>query len=210
MAKLEPVFVGGVTVSNATLHNMDEVERLGLYKGAEVVLRRAGDVIPQILKVSNAGPESRQKVIERPSVCPSCQTPIKLSMDNVVMRCEASANDCPAKLKEMLKHFSSRLAFNIEGLGEKIIELLIAHGLVSEPADFFKLTKNALEALPGFGEKSAQNLLNEIEKKRTVDLYKFIYALGIREVGEATSKSLAKSFRDLKSCLLYTSDAADE
>ena len=103
VAKLEPVFVGGVTVSNATLHNMDEVERLGLFKGAEVVLRRAGDVIPQILKVSKPGLGSRQKVIERPSVCPSCQTPIKLSMDNVVMRCVASPNDCPAKLKEMFK-----------------------------------------------------------------------------------------------------------
>ncbi len=198
VAKLEPVFVGGVTVSNATLHNMDEVERLGLYKGAEVILRRAGDVIPQILKVSNPGLESRQKIIERPSVCPSCQTPIKLSMDNVVMRCEASANDCPAKLKEMLKHFSSRLAFNLEGLGEKIIEILITSGLVSEPSDFFNLTKSALEALPGFGEKSAQNLLNEIEKKRAVDFHKFIYALGIREVGEATSKSLAKRFCDLE------------
>ena len=100
------------------------------------------------------------------------------------MRCEASANECPAKLKEMLKHFSSRLAFNLEGLGEKIIELLIASRLVSEPADFFKLTKSALEVLPGFGEKSAKNLLDEIEKKRTVDLHKFIYALGIREVGD--------------------------
>ena len=201
VAKLEPVFVGGVTVSNATLHNMDEVERLGLYKGAEVVLRRAGDVIPQILKVSNPKSESRRKVIERPSICPSCKAPIKLSTDNVVMRCEAAANECLAKLKEMLKHFSSRLAFNLEGLGEKIIELLIASGLVSEPADFFKLTKSALEALPGFGEKSAQNLLDEIEKKRTVDLHKFIYALGIREVGEATSKSLAKSFCDLENLI---------
>ena len=198
VAKLEPVFVGGVTVSNATLHNMDEVERLGLYKGAEVVLRRAGDVIPQILKVSNPELEDRRKVIERPSICPSCKTPIRLSMDNVVMRCDASVNECPAKLKEMLKHFSSRLAFNLEGLGEKIIELLIAHGLVSEPADFFKLTKSALEDLPGFGEKSAQNLLNEIEKKRKVDFHTFIYALGIREVGEATSKSLAKRFCDLE------------
>ena len=198
VAKLKPVFVGGVTVSNATLHNMDEVERLGLYKGAEVVLRRAGDVIPQILKVSNLESESRRSIIERPTVCPSCKTPIKLSTDNVVMRCEASVKKCPAKLKEMLKHFSSRLAFNLEGLGEKIIELLIASGLVSEPADFFKLTKSELEALPGFGEKSAQNLLNEIEKKRTVNLHTFIYALGIREVGEATSKSLAKRFCDLE------------
>jgi len=114
------------------------------------------------------------------------------------MRCEAFVNECPAKLKEMLKHFSSRRAFNLEGLGEKIIELLIASKLVSEPADFFKLTKSALEALPGFGEKSAQNLLNEIEKKRTVDLHTFIYALGIREVGEAISKSLAKRFCDLE------------
>ena len=201
VAKLEPVFVGGVTVSNATLHNMDEVERLGLYKGAEVILRRAGDVIPQILKVSNPGLESGQKAIERPSLCPSCQAPIKLSMDNVVMRCEASPNDCPAKLKEMLKHFSSRLAFNVEGLGEKIIELLIESRLVSEPSDFFNLTKSALKALPGFGEKSAQNLLDEIEKKRTVDLHQFIYALGIREVGEATSKSLAKSFCNLENLI---------
>ena len=198
VAKLEPVFVGGVTVSNATLHNMDEVERLGLFKGAKVILRRAGDVIPQILKVVNPRLESQQKIIERPRVCPSCRTPIKLSIDNVVMRCEAPANHCSAKLKEMLKHFSSRLAFNLEGLGEKIIELLIASRLVSEPADFFNLTKSALEGLPGFGEKSAQNLLEEIEKKKKIDLHRFIYALGIREVGEATSKSLAESFCDLE------------
>ncbi len=194
VAKVEPVFVGGVTVSNATLHNMDEVDRLGLFKGAEVILRRAGDVIPQILRVSDRQPKTTQKRIERPRVCPSCRTPIQESPNNVVMRCESAISDCPAKLKEMLRHFASRLAFNIEGLGEKIIELLISSGLVLEPSDFFRLTKSSLEALPGFGQKSAQNLVVEIEKKRKIDLHRFIYALGIREVGEGTAKSLAKSF----------------
>ena len=198
VAKLEPVFVGGVTVSNASLHNMDEVQRLGLRLGDRVLVRRAGDVIPQILSVIKEETDSKdQGGIELPKQCPACGSPVVRPEGEVVARCSAAATLCPAQRKEGLQHYASRLAMDIEGLGYKLVEQLVETGMVKTPADLYRLDAEKLAALPRMGEKSAQNLLQALSDSKVTGLARFIYALGIREVGEATAQNLANHFGDL-------------
>ncbi|MCY4212690.1 MAG: NAD-dependent DNA ligase LigA [Gammaproteobacteria bacterium] len=193
VAKLEPVFVGGVTVSNATLHNMDEVARLGLRIGDRVMVRRAGDVIPQVVSVI-----LEQSAIELPESCPACGSPVVRPEGEAVARCSAAPTRCPAQRKEGLRHFASRLAMDIEGLGEKLIDQLVENDLALAPADLYRLEAERLSELPRMGGKSAQNLLDAMQASKTTTLARFIYALGIREVGEATAQSLANHFGDLE------------
>ena len=197
VAKLEPVFVGGVTVSNATLHNIDEVLRLDLRIGDRVMVRRAGDVIPQVASVIAGRRPKDAPAIELPKTCPACSSPVARPEGEAVARCSAAPTLCPAQRKEGLRHFASRLAMDIEGLGEKLIGQLVEKGLVRTPADLYRLRDKDLSELPRMGEKSAQNLLDALTASKSTTLARFIYALGIREVGEATAQSLANHFGDL-------------
>jgi DNA ligase (NAD+) len=197
VARLEPVFVGGVTVSNATLHNQDEIQRLGLKVGDTVIIRRAGDVIPQVVSVIvDKRPESARDILF-PETCPICSSAIEKLEDEVVARCTGGLY-CAAQLKESMKHFASRKAFDIDGLGDKIIEQLVDQKLVKTPADFFKLEFMQISNLDRMGEKSAANLIQSLEKCKQTTLAKFMYSLGIREVGEATATNLAAYFCDLE------------
>jgi len=209
VARLEPVFVGGVTVSNATLHNMDEVARLDIHIGDTVLVRRAGDVIPQVVSVIRSRRKKNAKVISLPKTCPVCDSPIVQAADEAVARCSGGIQRCPAQRKESLKHFASRLALDIEGLGDKLIDQLVSVELVAEPADLFGLQQAALVGLERMGEKSAAKLLRSIEASRTTTLPRFIYALGIREVGEATAQSLADHFGDLDSLVAADAEALE-
>ncbi len=197
VARLQPVFVGGVTVSNATLHNMDEVERLDLRVGDTVRVRRAGDVIPQVMEVLKHKRKKGARRVKLPKGCPSCGSPVVRLAEEAVARCSAAAHKCPAQQKESIKHFASRLALDIEGVGDKLVEMLVNEGLVASPADLFHLDKEALIALPRVGKKSAENVLKAIEEAKETTLPRFIYSLGIREVGEATAVNLASHFGDL-------------
>jgi len=205
VARLVPVFVGGVTVSNATLHNMDEIARLGLHIGDRVILRRAGDVIPKIVSVVAPAPDSERKPVQMPEHCPACQSPVEKDGD-VLYRCTGGLV-CPAQRKESLRHFCSRAAMDIEGLGEKLIEQLVDADLVHSVADVFVLSKEQLIALERMGEKSADNLLAAIEKAKTTTLPRLLFALGIREVGEATALALANHFGSLEK-LIHADEAA--
>ncbi|MFK7913763.1 MAG: NAD-dependent DNA ligase LigA [Pseudomonadales bacterium] len=198
VARLEPVFVGGVTVSNATLHNMDEVERLDLRAGDTVRIRRAGDVIPQVMDVLVDKRRKGARRVKLPKGCPSCGSAVLRLEEEAVARCSAPAHECPAQQKEAIKHFASRLALDIEGLGDKLVEILVSEGLIATVADLFALDKDAVMALPRMGEISATNLLAAIDKAKATTLPRFIYALGIREVGEATAANLAAAFGDLQ------------
>ena len=197
VAKLEPVFVGGVTVSNATLHNMDEVARLDLRIGDRVMVRRAGDVIPQVASVIAEQRAEDAPAIELPESCPACGSPVARPEGEAVARCSAAPTLCPAQRKEGLRHFASRLAMDIEGLGEKLVDQFVENGLVRTPADLYRLEGGSLSELPRMGEKSAQNLIDALQASKSTTLARFIYALGIREVGEATAQSLAKHFGSL-------------
>lgn len=198
VARLEPVFVGGVTVSNATLHNMDEVARLDLCIGDTVVIRRAGDVIPQIVQVLHQRrPEHAQPVL-LPRVCPVCASPVEKSEGEAVARCSGGLI-CAAQRKEAIKHFAQRRAMDIDGLGDKLVEQLVDSELVHSPADIFALTVPVLANLERMGEKSAANLCEAIAASRATTLPRFLYALGIREVGEATAQTLARHFGALES-----------
>ncbi|QLB15238.1 DNA ligase (NAD(+)) LigA [Mannheimia granulomatis] len=197
VAKLEPVFVAGVTVSNATLHNGDEIERLGIVIGDTVIIRRAGDVIPQIIGVvAERRPENAEK-IEFPTACPICHSAIVRVEGEAVARCTGGLF-CGAQRKEALKHFVSRKAMDIDGVGEKLIEQLMERELIRTPADLFKLDHTTLMRLERMGEKSAQNALNSIEKAKNTTLPRFLFSLGIREVGEATALNLANHFGSLE------------
>ncbi|MEG9487175.1 NAD-dependent DNA ligase LigA [Mannheimia indoligenes] len=197
VAKLEPVFVAGVTVSNATLHNGDEIERLGIVIGDTVIIRRAGDVIPQITGVvAERRPENAKK-IEFPTACPICNSAVVRVEGEAVARCTGGLF-CGAQRKEALKHFVSRKAMDIDGVGEKLIEQLMARELIKTPADLFKLDHTTLMRLERMGEKSAQNALNSIEKAKNTTLPRFLFSLGIREVGEATALNLANHFGSLE------------
>jgi DNA ligase (NAD+) len=197
VARLEPIFVGGVTVTNATLHNMDEIARLGLHVGDTVMIRRAGDVIPQVANVILSQRPGNAYSVELPTQCPSCGSAIKKIEGEAVARCSASRNYCPAQRKESLRHFASRLAFDIDGLGDKIIEQLVAENLVKDPADLFRLEADQISKLERMGKKSAAKLLQALEQAKRTTLARFIYSLGIKEVGEATALSLAKHFRTM-------------
>ena len=196
VAKLEPVFVAGVTVSNATLHNGDEIERLNIAIGDTVVIRRAGDVIPQIIGVLHERRPDNAKPIIFPTNCPVCDSQIIRIEGEAVARCTGGLF-CAAQRKEALKHFVSRKAMDIDGVGGKLIEQLVDRELVHTPADLFKLDLTTLTRLERMGEKSAENALNSLEKAKSTTLARFIFALGIREVGEATALNLANHFKTL-------------
>jgi len=196
VAKLEPVFVAGVTVSNATLHNGDEIERLNIAIGDTVVIRRAGDVIPQIIGVLHERRPDNAKPIIFPINCPVCDSQIIRIEGEAVARCTGGLF-CAAQRKEALKHFVSRKAMDIDGVGGKLIEQLVDRELVHTPADLFKLDLTTLTRLERMGAKSAENALNSLEKAKSTTLARFIFALGIREVGEATALNLANHFKTL-------------
>ena len=196
VAKLEPVFVAGVTVSNATLHNGDEIERLNIAIGDTVVIRRAGDVIPQIISVLHERRPDNAKPIIFPTNCPVCDSQIIRIEGEAVARCTGGLF-CAAQRKEALKHFVSRKAMDIDGVGGKLIEQLVDRELIHTPADLFKLDLTTLTRLERMGAKSAENALNSLEKAKSTTLARFIFALGIREVGEATALNLANHFKTL-------------
>ncbi len=196
VARLDPVKIGGVTVSNVTLHNMQEITRLDLMIGDSVLIHRAGDVIPKVISViAEKRPENARRV-ELPSACPACGSII--TSDEAIAKC-ISGRDCPGRLRENIRHFASRLAMDIEGLGGKVIDQLIGESLVNTPADLYKLSREQVIQLDRLGPKSADNLITAIEKSKKTTLSKFIYALGIEEVGEYTSLLLARAFTSLKS-----------
>lgn len=196
VARLEPVSVGGVTVSNATLHNQDEINRLGIKIGDSVIIRRAGDVIPQVVAVVLAERPDDARDILFPTECPVCGSATERVEGEAVTRCTGGLF-CGAQRKEALKHFVARKAMDIEGLGDKLIEQLVDEQLVQSPVDIYKLDMPALVGLERMGEKSALKLLAAIEQSKHSTLPRFIYALGIREVGEATALNLAQHFRSL-------------
>ena len=209
VAKLEPVFVAGVTVSNATLHNGDEIERLGIAIGDTVIIRRAGDVIPQIIGVVTERRPINAKKIVFPTACPVCESAVVRVDGEAVARCTGGLF-CGAQRKEALKHFVSRKAMDIEGVGEKLIEQLMASELIKTPADLFKLDKTILMRLERMGEKSAQNVLNSLEKAKQTTLPRFLFALGIRDVGESTALNLANHFGTLEAIQVATFEQLQE
>ena len=194
VARLTPVHVRGVTVRNATLHNMDEIKRKDIHVGDTVIVRRAGDVIPEVVGVIVAKRPKAAKRIVLPKHCPVCHSHIEHVEGEAVARCTGGLI-CAAQRKESIKHFSSRRAMDVEGLGDKLVEQLVDAGLVSSIADIYQLTLDELIKLERMGEKSAQNLLDQIEKSKKTTLERFLYSLGIREVGEATAKQLARHFK---------------
>jgi len=196
VARLEAIFVGGVTVSNATLHNMDEVARKDIRVGDSVIVRRAGDVIPEVVSVLTEKRPRGAKRLELPKACPVCGSLVAQKDGEAVARCMGGWT-CSAQSKERIKHFASRRAMDIDGLGDKLVEQLFDEELIESVADLYKLTQEQLIALPRMGQKSAQNLIESIQQSRETTLSRFIYSLGIREVGDASSQNLAVHFGDL-------------
>ena len=209
VAKLAPVFVGGVTVSNATLHNMDEVERLDLHIGDTVFVHRAGDVIPQVTKVVMSKRPDDARTVHMPTHCPVCGSPIERGEGEVVARCIGGLK-CQAQRKERLRHFASRHALDIEGLGDKLIDQLLAEELVDDPAGLYRLTAEQLGSLERMGAKSAENLLAALEASKQTTFARFIHALGIREVGETTAATVAARFKTLDRLLEAELEALQE
>ena len=196
VARLEPVQVAGVLVSNATLHNADEIERLGLRIGDRVVIRRAGDVIPQVVNVVMTERPDDTRPVVFPAHCPVCGSDVERVEGEAVTRCTGGLI-CGAQRKEALKHFVSRRAMDVDGMGDKIIDQLVEKEYVKTPADLFRLTAGKLTGLDRMGPKSAQNVVNALEKAKETTFARFLYALGIREVGEATAAGLAAHFGNL-------------
>ncbi len=199
VAELEPVAVGGVTVRNASLHNMDEVERKDIRIGDTVLLERAGDVIPYVVKVITAERTGRERRFRMPKHCPVCGAEVTRGEDEVAYRCVGMG--CPAKLKQALRFFGARTAMDIEGLGEKLVDQLVERGAVKDVADLYHLKAKDLAALERMGEKSAANLVAQIERSKQTTLPRLLVALGIRQVGEATAKALAEHFGTLERLL---------
>ncbi|GIU08774.1 MULTISPECIES: NAD-dependent DNA ligase LigA [unclassified Shewanella] len=196
VARLKPVFVGGVTVSNATLHNADEIARLGVKVGDTIIIRRAGDVIPQIVAVvAEKRPEDAKEIVF-PAHCPVCDSEVERVEGEAVARCTGGLF-CEAQRKEAIKHFASRKALDIDGMGDKVVEQLIDKELVQSPADLFRLTASAMTMLERMGMKSATKLVAAIDVAKQTTFARFLYALGIREVGEATAANLAAYFKTL-------------
>lgn len=202
-ARLEPVFVGGVTVTNATLHNEDEVRRKDIRIGDTVLVRRAGDVIPEVVRVILESRPPDAGVFEMPRQCPACGSVVLKLPEEAIARCSGGLV-CPAQRKQALLHFASRRAMDIEGLGERLVDQLVERDLVRSPADLYRLDASTFETLERMGSKSASNLVQAIQKSKGTTLGRFIFALGIRNVGEATARDLAASFGDLES--LMTAD----
>lgn len=200
VARLKPVFVGGVTVTNATLHNLDEVNRKDIQIGDTVNVRRAGDVIPEVVNVVLERRPANTRKFVMPEICPECGSHIIKPQDEAVARCTGGLF-CPAQRKQAITHFASRRAMDIEGLGEKLVDQLVEADLVHSLADIYQLTLTQLSNLERMAEKSAQNILSALEKSKTATLPRFIYALGIRNVGEATAKDLAKHFGNLSALM---------
>ena len=193
VARLEPVFVGGVTVSNATLHNKDEIERLAVMVGDTVIVRRAGDVIPQVVSVVQSRRPEEADAIAFPTACPVCGSPVEREADEAVVRCMGGLI-CAAQQKAAIRHFVSRKAMDVDGLGDKLVDQLVDEGLVESVASLYTLQREQLLALDRMGEKSVDKLIAALGKSRSTTLPRFIFALGIREVGEATALNLARHF----------------
>jgi len=200
VARVEPVFVGGTTITNVTLHNEDEIRRRDLHIGDTVVVRRAGDVIPQVVRVVLEKRPKHALTFAMPTKCPECGSAVVRLPGEVVSRCTGGLF-CPAQRKQALLHFASRRALDIEGLGDKLVDQLVDAGLVHTPADIYKLDLAQLSAQERMADKSARNVLDAIDKSRNTTLARFVYALGIRHVGEATAKDLARHFGGLDALL---------
>lgn len=209
VGRLEPIFVGGVTVSNATLHNFDEVFRKDVRIGDTVIIRRAGDVIPEIVGPVLAKRPKNTQLIKIPKHCPICHAEVIKAEGEAIARCMGGLY-CHAQLQETIRHFTSRRAMNIEGLGDKIVELLLQEKVIKDVAGIYQLDKETLAALPRLGEKSAENILTAVEKSKETTLARFLYALGIREVGEATARDLARYFHDLKPLMQATVEELEQ
>jgi DNA ligase (NAD+) len=209
VARLEPVFVGGVTVSNATLHNVDEIERKDVRVGDTVIVRRAGDVIPEIVSVVSERRKGRPARVKLPETCPACGADVVRPEGQAVARCSGGLV-CPAQRKEKLRHFVSRRAMDIEGLGTKLVQQLVDGGVagrtVETAADIYALTAEELQGLERMGEKSATKLVDAIQRSKTTTLPRFLFALGIPEVGEATAANIARHFGDLDPILAAERD----
>ncbi len=205
VARLEPVQVGGVTVSNATLHNIDEIERLDLQIGSKVVIRRAGDIIPQVVRVTESGTD----VVVPPDQCPICESKVVRLEDEVALRCP-NGLQCPAQLKASIEHFASRPGLDITGLGEKLISQLVDLEFVKNPADLFRLTVPQLSEVERMAEKSAANVIQSIQESKTTTFARFIHALGIRGVGETTGMTLATRFQTLPALMDATLETLED
>jgi DNA ligase (NAD+) len=197
VARLEPVFVGGVTVTNATLHNLDEIRRKDVRVGDWVVVRRAGDVIPEVARVVTERRAGELEPFDMPEACPACGSAVEREEGEAVFRCTGGLV-CPAQRVRSIRHFASRKAMDIEGLGDKLVDQLVEAGMVHSIADLYRLDRDQLAGLERMGEKSADNLLNELERSKQPALGRLLYALGIREVGEVTAASLARHFGSLE------------
>jgi len=209
VARLKPVFVGGVTVTNATLHNHAEIERLDIRVGDSVIVRRAGDVIPEIVSVIRDRRPRGARPYEFPTRCPVCGSDIVYDDGGIIARCSGGLY-CKAQRKESIKHFASRRAMDIGGLGDKLVEQLVEAGLVDDVADLYDLTREQLESLERMGEKSADNLLRAIERSKNTTLPRFLFALGIPQVGEATAMTLARHFASLQAIEAASPEALQE
>jgi DNA ligase (NAD+) len=205
VARLEPVFVGGVTVTNATLHNLDEIRRKDVRPGDWVVVRRAGDVIPEVARVVIERRAGDPPEFQMPEQCPVCGSAVERDEGEAAFRCTGGLF-CPAQRIRSIQHFASRKAMDIEGLGEKLVVQLVESGLVQSIADLYQLDRNQLIELDRMGEKSADNLLTELERSKRPDLDRLLYALGIREVGEVTARSLALHFKSLEKIIGASED----
>ncbi|MGZ5046934.1 MAG: NAD-dependent DNA ligase LigA [Usitatibacter sp.] len=209
VARLAPVFVGGTTIVNATLHNEDEVRRKDIWKRDTVVVRRAGDVIPEVARVERQGPREKKDWFVLPSKCPECGSAIARSEDEAVARCTGGLI-CPAQRKQALLHFASRRAMDIEGLGYKLVDQLVDAGIVRTAADLYKLGIAKLAELERMAQKSASNVHAAVEKSKETTLARFVYALGIRNVGEVTAKDLARHFGTLDALMDADVEALQE
>lgn len=205
VARLEPVFVGGVTVSNVTLHNKQEIERLGVQAGDTVIVRRAGDVIPQVVSVNHDLRPDGSVAFEFPEQCPVCQSAIVYEDSGIVARCSGGLI-CEAQRKESIKHFASRKAMDIDGLGDKIVEQIVDADLIDDVAGLYRLTLEQLSGLERLADKSAQNLLDALENSKRTSFERVLYALGINQVGETTAQQLAVSFGGLQNLVNATEE----
>ena len=208
VARLEPLFVGGVTVSNVTLHNKAEIERLDIRVGDTVIVRRAGDVIPQIVSVNLDKRPANSRSFVFPTKCPECGSDIVTEGEGIIMRCSGGLV-CGAQVKQAIKHFASRKAMDIDGLGDKIVDVLVDQSLIENVADLYLLSYEQVVGLEGFAEKSAQNLIASIDKSRKTELARLLFALGIPQVGESTAEQLANTYGSLDALKAVTLDALE-
>ncbi len=209
VARLAPVFVGGTTVTNATLHNEDEIRRKDVWRRDVVVVRRAGDVIPEVARVAKPGPRAKGDAFAMPAACPECGSAIARLEGEAVARCTGGLI-CPAQRKAALLHFSSRRAMDIEGLGDKLVDQLVDGAIVKTPADLYRLGPGKLAALERMAAKSAANVVAAIERSKATTLGRFVYALGIRHVGEVTARDLARHFGAIEALMAASEESLQE